>query len=394
MAALRPARDAGAWIAGAFEHPTRRAPDRSTAELHRDCAAGALADAGLDFRDVDGYFGGRDVPGTNASWLIDYLNLRPRYIDTTDTGGCSPLAHLAHAHDAIAAGRCNVALITLAGRPRSEGMRTGTAPRPGEPERPDSPWELPYGQTITTLYAMMTARHMHERGTTAEQLAWVRVTMSRHARHNPHAVFREPVSVEEVMASPLVAPPLRRLDCCVISDGGGALVLARPEIARSLGRPGVRLIGAGHALHGSCGGRFELTTSGAAQSGPPAFAQARVAPQDIQYASIYDNFTVMVLMQLEDLGLCPPGQAGRFVQDGQLIAGVGRLPVNTDGGGLCNNHPSNRGGITKIIEAVRQLRGEAHPAVQVRDCALALACGPGGSVGNGHAHATVILERV
>ena len=129
-------------------------------------------------------------------------------------------------------------------------------------------------------------------------------------------------------------------------------------------------------------------------SGPQAFEQAGVGPRDIQYASIYDNFTVMVLMQLEDLGFCAKGEGGRFVQDGQLISGVGRLPVNTDGGGQCNNHPTNRGGITKIIEAVRQLRGEAHPELQVKDCALALACGPGGSVSNGHAHATVILERV
>jgi len=384
---------AQAWIVGAYEHPTRYAPDVSTAELHRACAAGALADAGLGFADVDGYFGGRDVPGSNLSWFIDYLNIRPRVIDATDTGGCSPLAHLAHAADAIASGRCNVALITLAGRPRSEGMRTGTAPRPGEPERPDSPWELPYGQTITTLYAMMTARHMYELGTTAEQLASVRVHLSKHAQHNPHAMYRQPVELKEVLDSPVIAPPLRRLDCCVISDGGGALVVTRNEISRDIARPRVRLLGAGHALYGSRGGRFSLTTSGASLSGPIAFEQAGVTPADIQYASIYDNFTVMVLMQLEDLGFCAKGTAGRFVQDGQILAGYGKLPVNTDGGGQCNNHPTNRGGITKIIEAVRQLRGEAHPAVQVPNCALALACGPGGSVGNGHAHATVILER-
>jgi len=184
------------------------------------------------------------------------------------------------------------------------------------------------------------------------------------------------------------------MDCCVISDGGGALVVTRPEIARSLSRPGVGLIGAGHTLYGSNGGYFDLTTSGASVSGPAAFEQAAVKPQDIGYASIYDNFTVMVLIQLEDLGFCRKGEAGRFVQDGQLLAGIARMPVNTDGGGLCNNHPSNRGGMCKIVEAVRQLRGEAHPAVQVRDCSLALACGPGGSVGNGHAHASVILERM
>ena len=382
-----------AHIVGAFEHPTRLAPDTSTVELHHACAAGALADAGLSFSDVDGYFGGRDIPGTNASWLIDYLNIHPRYIDATDTGGCSPLAHVQHATEAIATGKCNIALITLAGRPKSEGQRTGTAPRPGEPDRPDSPWEVAYRPTITTLYAMMMARHMHEYGTTAEQLAWVRYSAAQHAQHNPHAVFRKPVSVEEVMASPLVARPLRRLDCCVISDGGGALVLARPEIARSLKQPAVRVIGAAHTLHGTTGGSFDLTTSGAAVSGPAAFAEAGITHADVKYASIYDNFTIMVLLQLEDLGFCRRGESGRFVQEGNLLAQGGRLPWNTDGGGLCNNHPTNRGGITKLIEAVRQLRGQAHPALQVKNCDIAIACGPGGTVGSGHAHATVVLER-
>jgi acetyl-CoA C-acetyltransferase len=167
----------------------------------------------------------------------------------------------------------------------------------------------------------------------------------------------------------------------------------RPEIARSLKRPLVKVIGAGESVKGQLGGDVDLTYTGAASSGAAAFEEAGVKPSDIQYASIYDSFTITVLVQLEDLGFCAKGQGGRFVADGNLISGVGKLPFNTDGGGLCNNHPANRGGMTKIIEAVRQLRGEAHPKVQVRDCRLALAQGTGGSLGTRHANATLILER-
>ena len=383
-----------AYIAGIFEHPTRHAPETSLVQLHAECALGALKDAGLSASDVDGFFGGRDIPGTNANWFVDFMNLKLKHIDSTDAGGCSPLIHIAHAVDAIASGKCNVALITLAGRPRSEQMKTGTAPRPGEPDRPDSPWEIAYRPTISTAYAMMMARHMHEYGTTAEQLAWIRVAASEHAKHNPLAMFNTPVTVQEVMNSPLVAPPLRRMDCCVISDGGGAIVLVSPAIARSLKNPLVRVIGTGHTVYGQHAGYGNMTTSGAAVSGPIAFKEAGVTAQDFKYASIYDNFTIMVLMQLEDLGFCKKGEGGKFVSDGKLISGQGPLAINTDGGGLCNNHPSNRGGITKLIEATRQLRGTAHPSVQVKNCDLAMACGPGGFIGTGYAHATVVLERV
>jgi acetyl-CoA C-acetyltransferase len=201
------------------------------------------------------------------------------------------------------------------------------------------------------------------------------------------------VTVEEVLASPMVADPLHRLDCCVVSDGGGALIVAKPEIARSLKRPLVKVRGAGEAVKHQSGGTIDLTWSAARFSGPRAFEEAGVTPGDIQYASIYDSFTITVLIQLEDLGFCEKGQGGRFVADGNLISGVGKLPFNTDGGGLCNNHPANRGGMTKVIEAVRQLRGEAHPAVQVKDCALALAHGTGGLLGMRHGSATLILER-
>jgi acetyl-CoA C-acetyltransferase len=258
---------------------------------------------------------------------------------------------------------------------------------------PDAPFEMPYGPVTVNLYAMCAMRHMHEFGTTSEQLAWVKVAASHHAQYNPNAMLRNVVTVEEVLASPMISDPLHRLDCCVVSDGAGAVIVTKPEIAKSLKRPLVKLIGAGEAMKGQMGGKVDLTYSGAVWSGPTAFAEAGVKPGDIKYASIYDSFTITVVMQLEDLGFCRKGEGGKFVADGNLISGTGKLPFNTDGGGLCNNHPANRGGMTKVIEAVRQLRGEAHPAVQVKNCDIALAHGTGGSLGHRHGSATVIMER-
>ena len=380
-----------ACIAGAFEHPLRKAEQHSTAQLHAECARGALADAGLALSDVDGYFCAGDAPGLGPLSMVDYLGLRLRHLDSTETGGSSYLIHVAHAAQAIAAGKCNVALITLAGKPRTDA--SSAKPREYGATSPDVAFESPFGMNTVAGYALVARRHMHEYGTTAEQLAWIKVAAAAHAQHNPHAMLRTPVTVEDVVNSPLVSDPLHRLDCCVVSDGGGALVVTRPEIARSLGRPIVSVMGAGESVRGAFGGWGGLLTTGARQSGALAFAEAGVTPADIQYASIYDSFTITVLLQLEDLGFCAKGQGGRFVQDGNLISGIGRLPFNTDGGGLCNNHPANRGGITKVIEAVRQLRGEAHPKVQVANCGLALAQGTGGNLGTRHGSATLILGR-
>ncbi len=382
-----------AYIVGAYEHPTRNAPDKSLAQLQAEVAMGALADAGLSKDDVDGFFCGPDAPGTGPLSIADYMNLKLRHVDTTNTSGSSYPIHVAHAAQAIAAGKCNVALITLAGRPRSEGRAKGTLARSDNPQQPDFAWEHPYGMAVANVYGMTAMRHMHEYGTTSEQLAWIKVAASHHAQHNPLAMLRDLVSVEDVVNSPMVADPLHRLDCCVVTDGGGALIVARPEIARRLKRPLVRVRGSGEATKGQQGGYFDITRSAAEASGRSAFEQAGLAPSDIQYVSLYDSFTITVLMQLEDLGFCAKGAGGRFVADGNLISGVGRLPFNTDGGGLCNNHPGNRGGMTKVIEAVRQLRGEAHPAVQVPDCRLALANAIGGTLGVRHASATLILER-
>lgn len=382
-----------AHIIGAYEHPTRLAPDKSVAQLHMECALGAVRDAGLTLGDIDGYFCAGDAPGLGALSMIEYMGIRPRHIDTTETGGSSYLIHVSHAAQAIAAGHCNIALITLAGRPRSEAS-SGLQPRNFGANIPDQPFEAPFGPLTINSYALVAARHMHEFGTTAEQLAWIKVAASHHAQHNPHAMLRQVLTVDEVLASPMVSDPIRRMDCCVVSDGGGALIVARPEIARTLRRPLVQIRGAGEFVKGLNGGRVDLSYSGARQSGAAAFAEAGLTPADIQYVSIYDSFTITVLMQLEDLGFCEKGQGGRFVADGNLIAGSGRLPFNTDGGGLCSNHPANRGGITKVIEAVRQLRGEAQPAVQVPGCTLALAQGTGGQLGARHGSSTLILERV
>ncbi len=382
-----------ACIAGAWEHPLRKAPDHTVPQLHAECARGALADAGLTLADVDGYFSAGDAPGLGQLSMADYLGLKLRHTDTTDTGGSAPLIHVAHAAQAIAAGKCDVALVTLAGRPRSAPSGVGVGPRNVTAETPDVAFEMPYAPVTVNMYALVAARHMFQYGTTSEQLAWIKVAASHHAQHNPNAMLRDVVTVEDVLASPLIADPLHKLDCCVVSDGGGALVVVRPEIARSLKRPVINLLGAGEHIKGQHGGQVDLSYSGAAVSGPIAFAEAGVKPSDIQYASIYDSFTITVLMQLEDLGFCAKGEGGRFVMDGNLISGVGKLPFNTDGGGLCNNHPANRGGITKVIEAVRQLRGEAHPKVQVPNCTLALAQGTGGLLGSRHGSATLIMER-
>ena len=381
-----------AYIAGAFEHPTRKAPDKSVAQLHAESAIGALADAGLTKADVDGYFCAGDAPGLGPLSMVDYMNLRPRHVDSTDIGGSSYIAHVAHAAEAIAAGKCRVALITLAGRPRSEGS-SGTVQRPPNASQPDVEWEYPFAPTTVNAYGLCAMRHMHEFGTTGEQLAWIKVAASHHAQHNPLAMLRDVVTVQEVMASPVVSDPLHRLDCCVVSDGGGALLVVHPDVARGLKRPLVKIIGAGEATKGQMGGDVDLTYSGARWSGAAAFAEAGIKPGDIKYASIYDSFTITVLIQLEDLGFCAKGDGGKFVADGNLISGVGKLPFNTDGGGLCNNHPANRGGITKVIEAVRQLRGEAHAAVQVKNCDLAIAHGTGGLLGSRHGSATLLMER-
>lgn len=370
-------------IVGAYEHPRRRIPDRTVAEIHWEVARGALNDAGLEFSDVDAFCCDSTAPGLGALSMAEYLGLQPSFVDNTETGGSSYLAHVGHVAAAMERGECRVALISLAGLPRSP-----MKPRPPGPE--DYFERVPFAGPVGS-YAMVAARHMYEFGTTSAQLAEIKVAASVHASHNPLAYLPNQVTIDEVVSSPIVADPLHRLDCCVVTDGGGALVVVHPDVAKDLGRAGAEVLGHGTAVWNRGHRAARLTSSAAVQSGAMAFAQAGVTAQDIQYASIYDSFTITVLVALEDLGFCAKGQGGHFVEDGGLLSPTGRLPFNTDGGGLCNNHPANRGGMTKVIEAVRQLRGEAAPALQVPGCELALAHGTGGSLGSRHGCATLVL---
>ena len=379
-----------AFIAGAYEHPERVIPDKSVAQVHAEVAAGALADAGLGFADVDGFLCAGDAPGFGPISMAEYLGLTNlSYVDSTDIGGSSYVLHVGHAAMAIATGKCKVVLITLAGLPRQRFLQTVRNPE----DTPETGFEQPFGPTTPAMYALVARRHMYEFGTTSAQLAEIKVTASLHAQHNEHAFLKEPVTVEEVLESPMIADPLHRLDCCVITDGGGALVVVAPEIARSLPRHCVRVLGHGEALKYPSKGTVDLSHTAALWSGPRAFAEAGLKPSDIDYASIYDSFTITVLETIEDLGFCEKGKGGAFVADGALLAPDGALPFNTDGGGLCNNHPVNRGGMTKVIEAVRQLRGEANRAVQVRECEHALAHGTGGLLGSRSGSSTLILGR-
>ena len=381
-----------ACIVGAYEHATRKAEGISLAQLHADVAKGALEDAGLSLADIDGYFCAADAPGVGGMTMAQYLGLKLRYSESTETGGSSYIGHVRHAALAIAKGKCNVALITCADNQVAtrQFLGLGGVSWRGAPE---VPFEDLYYAGPAALYGLVAQRHMYEFGTTSEQLAWIKVAASHHAQHNPRALLRDVVTVEDVVNSPMVSAPLHRLDCCVMSDGGGALILARPDIAKSLGRPIVKLRGAGEAVKHNNGGKVDLSYSAGRWSSATALGEAGVTPADIKYASLYDSFTITVLMQIEDLGFCAKGEGGKFVADGNLISGVGKLPFNTDGGGLCNSHPGNRGGITKLLEAVRQVRGEAHPAVQVPHCDIVLAHGTGGSLAGYHGAATVILER-
>jgi acetyl-CoA C-acetyltransferase len=381
------------YVAGAFEHPAREVPDRSTMQLHAEVAKGALEDAGVAKDDVDAYFTA-GVPEYDHALtplvMADYLGLELSHADTTDYGGSSYVSHVGHAASAIRDGKCDVALITLAGRPRSRGQATGSGAR--DLKTMQDSFERVYGVTNITMYGMAAKRHMHEYGTTSEQLAEIRVAASQHAQYNEHAMYRDPVTVEDVVGSRVVADPLHLLDCCVISDGGGALVVVSEDAREDIERECVELLGHGEAPYHHDAGRIDVTRTGAEKSGERAYAEAGLGPEDVDYASIYDSFTITVLEAIEDLGFCEKGEGGAFVEGGTLQAPDGDLPFNTDGGGLCSNHPANRGGMTKVIEAVRQLRGEANPEVQV-DADVALAHGTGGSIATRHGAATVLLGR-
>ncbi len=375
-------------IAGVYEHPSRFAPDKSMFQLEAEAARGALADGGLTIKDVDGLFStGIGMSAMGVVGLADYLNLTPNYVDSTAIGGSSFVAHTAHAAAAIAAGLCSVALITYGSTAASHRFAIGTGGIGGGSD-PCDQYEVPFGPTTVGSYAMVAQRHMHEYGTTSQQLAEIAVTMRLHASMNPHAKYREPLTVEDVLASRVISSPLHLLDCCIISDGAGAVVVTSAERARDLKKRPAYLLGAGETVRHSGRGVRDYLEMAAAQSGRLAFERAGVSHGDIDLAMIYDSFTITVLLTLENLGFCRRGEGGAFVSGGRLRFD-GALPVNTDGGGLSSNHPGMRG-IFLVIEAVKQLRGECGPR-QVRDCDVALVHGTGGTLGQRHSGATLIL---
>ncbi len=376
-------------LAGVYEHPTRWAPDKTEWQIMAESARGALADCGLALSDVDGLLAaGMGMGPMGIIQLAEYLNLRPRYVDGTNIGGSSFVAHVNHAAAAIYAGMCEVALILYGSTAASNNMEIGTGGRGGADAA--AGFVSPYGLTTVGGYAMAAQRHMHLYGTTSEQLAEIAVTMRRHAGLNPAAKMRAPIAVADVLASRVISHPLHLLDCCIISDGGGALVVTSAERARDLARPVVRLLGGGEAVWHQEIGRPDLMSIAAKQSGERALRMAGVTHDDIDLAMIYDSFTITVLLTLENLGFCKPGEGGAFVSGGRIGLG-GVLPTNLDGGGLSSNHPGMRG-IFLVIEAVKQLRGECG-ARQVADAETALVHGTGGLLTTQHSGATLVLGR-
>ena len=386
----------GAAIVGINEHITRYSPDKSELQIQGESVIKALEDAGLTKNDVEGLFTASSSIRNSGLNLADYLDMYPKYVDNTTVGGGSFEFHLSHALTAIAAGRINCAVITYSSLARSGGVSVGTGgvARFGHPRLDPSPdsFEELYGLTTVGLYAMIAQRHMHLYGTTSEQLAEVAVAIRKHASMNPEALFRTPITVEDVVNARVISSPLHLLDCCVITDGGGAVVVASPELARNCKQSPVWVLGVGEALAHQGAGKRNLMEIAAKQSTTPAFDMAGVTHKDIDMAMIYDSFTITVIETLEDLGFCKKGEGGDFVSGGRLEIG-GELPINTDGGGLSSNHPGMRG-IFLLLEATRQLRHqfEGTPR-QVPNCNIALCHGTGGALGSRHSGGTVILGR-
>ena len=345
----------------------------------------ALADAGLSKGDVDAVMT-TDVVGLPSLQIAEYLGIKPRFTDTTITGGSAFEVFVEHAALAITAGLAEVVLITYGSSLWTDHRRL--VEQGGvDPRMPAAQFEMPYGDLSPIAgYALAAMRHMHAFGTTSEQLAEVVVSSRRWAALNPKALLREPVSIDDVIQSPMVASPFHKLDCCLMTDGGGALVITSTERARDLRARPVFLIGSGfRSTHLTITHMDDLTTTGAVSSGRQAFARAGLKPKDIDVVEIYDSFTFSVVVALEDLGFCKKGEGGAFVGQGRLAPG-GELPTNTSGGGLSYTHPGALG-IFLVIEAVRQLRGECGNR-QVPNAQVALVHGIGGWLS---AHATLIL---
>lgn len=386
-----------AAIVGIHEYPSRNVEGEFSAlQIKAVCAARALADAGLSWRDVDALYDASEGGPMAGLFLAEYFGISPTVVDTTQVGGSSYEFHAAHAAAAIAAGKCRVALLTYGSTAHSNTVAIGVGGR-GMAASAAENMEAFAGQTLVSNYAMVAHRHMHEFGTTSEQLAEIATATRYHAMRNPQAVeameelefldIRE-TTINDVVSSRMIADPLHLLDCCMISDGGGAVIIASAEVAKNCDKAPVWILGSGEAAAYPSADR-DLTTSAAVQSAPVAFAQGGIKPAEIDVAMIYDSFTITVLTILEDLGFCPKGEGGRWVEGGRLRFDQGGGPaLNTDGGGLSSNHPGMRG-IFLLIEATRQLRGES--TAQVADARLALAHGNGGMLGARHTAGTVIL---
>jgi acetyl-CoA acetyltransferase len=352
---------------------------RSVRSLEIEMIRGALDDAGLTISDVDAVC---SATGMMASMeLAEYLRVQPRWTDNTMTGGSSFEVHVDHAAAAIAAGQCDVAVIVYAQTPRTrgqsmEGMASMMSGMSGG--MPLMEWDLPYGLGVPAAsYSLAATRHMAQFGTTPEQLAAIAVSTREWAAMNPNARYQEPLTVDDVLGSPYVAEPLHKLDCCLVTDGAGALVLTSADRARDLRRPPVYVLGTGtshtHAM--SISQMPDLTVTAGAVSGPQAFARAGLSADDVDVVEIYDSFTITVLLALEDLGFCAKGEGGAFVEDAGLGPG-GARPTNTNGGGLSYTHPGMYG-MFLLVEAARQLRGECGDR-QVPGASVAVAHGCGG----------------
>jgi acetyl-CoA acetyltransferase len=374
-------------LVGVAESALGKVPGKTAIQLAGEASARALADAGLTKADIDGLFTfgfGR----MGSVQFGEYLRIRPRYSDSSFMGGSTPVAFVGHAAAAIAAGLCEVALVCYGSTQASDAARRlGGAAE--DPRLPSSQYERPFGMpTPLGAYALAATRHMAIYGTTAEQLAEIAVATRAWAALNPVAMMREPLTIADVLGSPVIASPLHRLDCCLVTDGGGALVITTRERARDLRRPPVSVLGVAEThTHQIISQMPDLTVTGAAHTGPRAFAMAGLTPSDIDVTEIYDSFTITVLLTLEDLGFCKKGEGGAFVSR-QRTAPGGEFPLNTQGGGLSYCHPGVFG-IFTVIEGVRQLRGECG-ARQVADARTALCHGTGGVLS---ASGTVILGR-
>jgi acetyl-CoA acetyltransferase len=350
-------------------------PGASAYALLAEAARGAIADAGLRPEDVDG-FGSTSLGTLPPLDVVEYLGLRPRWMDSTSVGGSAWELMAGHAADAIAQGRADVVVLAYGSTARSDlrsGLRSANL---DWGSRGPLQWEVPYGHTVIAKYAMAARRHMYEYGTTLEQLAEVAVSARANAAHNLEADFRDPITVDDVLGGRMIADPFTKLQCCIRSDGGAAAVLVAEDRVPDIRTKPVWVLGAAEAgSHASMSQWLDFTTGPAAVAGPLAFQRAGLTPADVDVCELYDAFTYMLLITLEDLGFCAKGEGGAFVEAGRLRLD-GTLPTNTDGGGLSACHPGQRG-LFLLVEAVRQLRGQCGPR-QVADAKIACVSGTGG----------------